>query len=175
MTLAETVAQGEGHGTLSILSADEGPEATAEDDKEPRVSLPVKKEEEGVPAEPGGPAQGGPAGEPASAQGEPGAEAEAGGEGGEAALACWAGSCIATRTLEPDQGLSRAQPDVEPGSCLTEPPVSGCFLFRAASRRAAGGRCASWPSCSSSPSASDPSGTPAPSTLVLLWVRVSQP
>lgn len=77
--------QGEGHGIVSIPSADEGSEATAEDDKEPRVGLPVEKEEEGVPAEPGGPAQGGPAGERASAEGEPGAEAETGGQRGETA------------------------------------------------------------------------------------------
>lgn len=68
---------------VSILFADEGTEATAEDDKKPWVSLSVKKEEERVPAEPGSPAQGGPAGEWAAAEGEPGPEAETGWERGE--------------------------------------------------------------------------------------------
>lgn len=63
--------------------ADEGAEAAAEDDKEPGVGLPVEEEEEGVPAEPGGSAEGGPAGERASPQGEPGIEGETGGERGE--------------------------------------------------------------------------------------------
>lgn len=67
----------------SLLFADEGTEATAENDKKPRVGLPVQKEEEGVPTEPGSPAQGGPAGERASAEGEPGPEAETGWERGE--------------------------------------------------------------------------------------------
>lgn len=136
MTLAATVAQGEGHETLCVLSADEGPEAAAEDDKEPRVSLPVKKEEEGVPAEPGGPAQGGPAGEPASAQGEPGAEAEAGGEGGEAALAGWVGSCITTRTLEPDRpGLESGPAGCGTGLVFDGPPLLSLQGSESASSR----------------------------------------
>ncbi|TMS18732.1 Cyclic AMP-dependent transcription factor ATF-6 beta [Larimichthys crocea] len=43
-------------------------------------ALPVEEEEEGVPAEPGGPAQGGPAGERTSPEREPGAEGETGRE-----------------------------------------------------------------------------------------------
>lgn len=61
---------------LSTPRADEGAEAAAENDKEQRVRLPVEKEKEGVSAEPGGSAEGGPAGERTAPEGEPGAEGE---------------------------------------------------------------------------------------------------
>lgn len=60
-----------------LWSSDEGSEAAAAHDQEPRVGLSEPQEKEGVPAEPGGAAAGGAAGERASAQREPGAAAEA--------------------------------------------------------------------------------------------------
>lgn len=86
----------------SVLFADEGTKATAENDKKPRVCLPVKKEEEGVPAEPGSPAQGGPAGERAAAEGEPGPEAETGWERGETVS-------VSQRTLTRTTAVVRGQ------------------------------------------------------------------
>lgn len=62
---------------------DEGAKAAAEDDKEQRVCLPVEKEKEGISAEPGGSAEGSPAGERTTPQREPGVAGEAGSEGSE--------------------------------------------------------------------------------------------
>lgn len=65
---------------------DEGAEATTANDQEPRVCVPIQKEEEGVPAESGGAAEGGAAGERKTPQGEPGVEGETGWEGGERSI-----------------------------------------------------------------------------------------